>query len=452
MHKYDFPHIAIILYDDLPTTCDNIRDNLIDFTEFKLNGRYQLDIRITKDIDEALNSVCDQNHEWAGVVSAGNYLQDQTLIMQTIEHAQKENSPLACHILDRGGYFHFHPQWFVLDLKKYHQVGRPHLKETPGPVDLTTCVTDRCPDNVHDDYTPWWLRPQIGSKKVYTSDYGYFGVKLISAFIDAGFNIVNIPQEARNRKNYCYPHHNYGLLERIIKGEQFEIPDVALWWFKKAIDQLTDGLHHGYYVLNTEHLNGDPRLKEKTFDCFIGVCGGIKPVCIAGKENFNANSRVILFDISQAALDYQQWLLEKWDGDFNNFESVWKEFQDKNTNYRPHYFSNQSIDNNISWFLDGAGIDRQEFQHLWRRYQGMRHEFVHLDLLTSDSAKQIIELIDDGQCSYIWTSNAFNMDYLMFYRTKKWCENHRQEFCNIIGKMLKNSAVLEDCGYLRFFN
>lgn len=448
----DFPEISIILYDDLPGSCSDIRHNLLDLTEFKLNGRYRLDITVSNDIDQAISTAADTGREWAVVVTAGNYLQDQTLLLQTIEHAKAQQSPLACHILDRGGYYHFHPQWFALDLRCWHAVGRPRLSEHHGQATIATRETQRSSDNVHDEYTPWWVKPASESTKIYTSDYGYFGLYAIAAFVAAGHPVVNIPHEVRNRKSYCYPHHNHDRLVRVINKESFEIDDVALVWFKKAMDQLVEGLNKGYYVLNTENLNGDDRIRQRNYDCFVGVCGGIKPACIAGQDNFNGQSRVILFDISQAAIDYQKFLLGNWDGDFSKFESVWKEFQGANPDYRPHYFSSHSIEENITWFLDAAGMDRTGFQRLWKRYQQMDHEFVALDLLEEGSADRLVSLIGPSQGAYVWLSNAFSMDYLMFYKTRAWCDDYNRRFVETLKNKSSASITLENCGMLQFLS
>lgn len=446
MTNFDYPEIAVILYDDLPDECKSIKANLVDLTDFKLNGHYKLNVTMSKNIDQALTDASDQGYQWAMVVAAGNFLQDQTLLLQTIEHARTENAALACHILDRGGYYHFHPQWFALDLECYKKIGRPTLLQTAGPVLLTTCPTARCPDNVHDDYTPWWLKPEGTELTQYESDQGYFGLRLIADLIQHGYKITNIPESIRNRKNYCYPHNHANDIQRLICRENFEPSSPPLWWFKHAIDQLTAGLNTGYYLLNTETLSPDSKLDALNFDAFVGVCGGIKPACIAGQPNFAADSKVVLVDISQAALDYQQWLVTHWDGDFDKFQTVWKEFKTAYPSYSAIYLTHKSIDENIDWFLQSADMTRAEFRALWQHYLGMQHAFVKLDLLQADAADQLLNLLGDRQCSYVWTSNAFIMDYLMFYRTRQWCLTHSEQFAKTLANKKTGKLVLENCG------
>jgi hypothetical protein len=203
--KKDFPEIAVVMYNNLPARCHEVEQNLCDFTKFKINGQHNLHTYETKNITEMLTTL-SATHRWAVVIAAGNILQSQKLIMDSVEYAKKENSPLSCHILDRGGYFHLHPQYFTIDLEVYQSLGFPAFEETSGPVDINTKITERSIDNVHDDYTPWWLHSGTETK-TYASDQGYFGINVVAGMINAGYNIVNIPCELRQRKNYCYPEH-----------------------------------------------------------------------------------------------------------------------------------------------------------------------------------------------------------------------------------------------------
>jgi hypothetical protein len=264
-----FQDIAIVLFDNIKPHCADIAQNLIDLTDFKLRGQYQFNLFQTKDLTQELKKLANNGFAWAGVVAAGNFLQSQTLITDTIDHAKSENSPLACHILDRGGYYHLHPQWFALDLKAWTAVGQPAFEEQPGSITLTTRKTRRDTNNVHDDYTPWWVAPESDQLVEYTSDYHYTGINVIAEFIRAGHSITNIPNKIRQRKNYCYPDHAHGEIVKFIADKNYEPKDVALWWFSQAVRQLTKNLDTGYYVLNTETLVDPALMKNQPLDCFV---------------------------------------------------------------------------------------------------------------------------------------------------------------------------------------
>ena len=450
----DYPDVAVVLYNDLNSTCNDIAQNLIDLTDFKLHGKYNLNIFHTQTITTTLIDLAAQGFTWAVVVTAGNFLQDQNLLFQTIDHAKSENSPLACHILDKGGYYHFHQHWFAIDLVAYTAIKSPAFEITSGPIELTTRTTERCSDNVHDDYTPWWIRPGNLQLTTYTSDRGYFGITVISEFIRNGYNITNIPTEVRNKKNYCYPEFSHDGIVKLINDPEYTPEDQTspLWWFKHAMDNLTKNLKVGYYVLNTEHLHKNETIKSTNLDCFIGVCGGLKPACIAGQTNFASNSKIYLFDISYAALDWQKYLIDNWSGEFDNFESVFANFKNQHSDYAPIYFSHDTIDNNLTWFLSNAGMTREEFTVLWQRYRNMEHHYVNLNLLDDTAANQILELVTTAnQGAYVWVSNAFIMDYLMFYRTRIGSETLSKNFTNELKSKTTLPLFLENCGRLDFF-
>lgn len=446
----DFPDIAVVLYNNLKPHCADIAQNLIDLTEFKLQGRYQFNLYQTTTLTQQLKELAAQGFAWAGVVAAGNFLQNQTLITDTIAHAQAENSPMACHILDRGGYYHLHPQWFALDLQAWTAIGQPAFEEQAGPVTFVTRKTHRDVNNAHDDYTPWWVESESEELVEYTSDRQYTGINVIAEFIRAGHRITNIPNEIRQKKNYCYPDHGYDDIVKLIADKNHEPQDEALWWFGFAMRQITKNLDTGYYVLNTETLIPPEEMKDQPLDCFVGVCGGLKPACITGNDNFVAGTQVYLFDISVAAIEWQKYLLSEWNGDFDVFEGVWQRFQSEHADYGPMYHSHQSISNNIDWFLNNAGLTRSDFQSRWNKYCGMTHTFVQLDLMDDNAAAKILEITNQSRLgSYLWTSNAFVMDYLMFFKTRAWAMNKTQSFVNELAAGTICPILLENQGSLK---
>lgn len=58
----DFPDIAVILYNNIKPEHADIAQNLIDLTEFKLNGRYQYNLYQTKTLTAELKKLADQGY------------------------------------------------------------------------------------------------------------------------------------------------------------------------------------------------------------------------------------------------------------------------------------------------------------------------------------------------------------------------------------------------------
>ena len=447
----DHKNIAVVVYDNLPPACESIRENLCDLTRFKFGGQYNLRTFETTEITKTLADL-SSTYSWVVVASAGSTIREQNLVFETIEHAIKENSPLACHILERNGYFHFHPQWFALNLATYKQVGLPELEERPGSIVLKTKATQRSPDNVHDDYTPWWLHSS-DTLAEYKCDYLGFGVRLISQLIDAGYSITNIPQTVRQRKNFCYPEHNAEGIAQIINDPSFVPSDSKspLFWFHHEVSEMKRSLEIGYYVLNTEPLNNEQQFRGRKFDCFAGVASGLKPACIVGQENFADNSEVILFDISPAAIKWQQYLLNTWDGDLSSLEPLLKQFQQENPDLRPIYYQHQSWDEIVTWFFSLTDLDPEEFKRRWNRYRKMNVKFININFLYDQ--QPIIDAVDRSkQGAYLWTSNLFNMDYLSFYKTIKWTNRTLETFTEKLKTGVKAPVAFENCNIVKYFN
>jgi hypothetical protein len=443
--------IAVVLYNNLPNTCANIEENLCDLTRFKFGGQYQYKIFDTKNITETLTKL-SSTHKWAVIAAAGTTIREQAQIQQTVEHAIAQQSPLSCHILDRQGYFHFHPQWFAVDLSVYKEIGCPPFEEQRGNITLNTLRTERSLDNVHDDYTPWWLHshPEPAS---YTCDYQGFGIQVIAKLISAGYNITNVPTSVRERKNYCYPEHNAEGIKRIIEDPNFVPEDSKspLFWFHHEVSEMTRSLSVGYYVLNTEPLNDPHSLKIKQFDCFAGVASGVKPACIVGQDNFDPESHVVLFDISPAAIKWQKFLLAEWDGNFDKLEGLLNQFKFDNPDLRPIYYQHQSFKEIIDWFFSLTKMTPESFQQAWNKYKNMNVEFVNVNLL--ENHQPVLDAISKSKKgAYIWTSNLFNMDYLSFYKTHRWTNAKFDEFNNVLASQDHVPVAFENCNITTYFN
>ena len=450
--KKDFPEIAVVMYNNLPEYCKEISENLCDLTRFKFNGQYQFSVYETDNITDTLKTLVGQ-HKWAVVVSAGNTLQTQMLIVDIIEHARLEKSPLSCHILDRGGYYHLHPQCFAVNLDVYQEIGCPAFEETPGPVELATLHTTRSEDNVHDDYTPWWLHAGAESH-AYTSDQGYFGIQVIAGMIGAGHTITNIPMGIRQRKNYCYPEYNLDEIKQIIADiEYLPVNDGGpVWWFAHEMRNMVQGLSRGYYVLNTEPLYFDQRLNGRKFDCFVGVASGVKPACLIGQLDFADNSQVILADISPAALRWQQYLFDSWDGDFHKLEQLLNTFKQQNPDLIPIYYQRQTFEELIAWFFSHVNMEPSEFQRCWKKYTSMNVQFVELNFLEPSGVDRVVDTINQhSHGTYVWTSNLFHMDYLSFYKTNRWAKQRLDAFKQALNTRCQTPVVLENGCWFDFF-
>ena len=158
---------------------------------------------------------------------------------------------------------------------------------------------------------------------------------------------------------------------------------------------------------------------------------------------FTEQTTVTLVDVSTAGLDYQQYLIEMWDGDLDNYRDISKQYQIAHPEYRYAWREWNGWDNEVSSFLVSSNITKQEFKLLWQQYQNLQHNFVTADLLNDHDC-----LVRSGK-TYIWLSNAFDMQYTRFMFGKK---HTTAKFNELLDRLKSTDGVylIESCG--KFYN
>jgi len=438
--------VVIVHYDDLPSSINDIHDNLFDYTEYKISmGPLKLSRIATKNISDTLVSLTTKNIKWAIVITSGNLIISQEIFTQAIDFAVEHKTPLVGHVLDRGGYFHIHPQFFVLDLEVYSIIGCPTLEYSDTPITIQTNETIRSSENVHDDYTPLWVTNSISENQcIYNSDHSYFGISLISKLVEHGYLILNVPNTVRNKKKYSYPDYTQNQLRELIENPNYIPTDYSLRSWSEFV-KFTNS-NNNFYSSNTEKLLWSDDLDNMEFDCYVGVAAGIKSICILGKLNFLPDGKIYIIDVCQAAIDFQQFLYKNWDGNLDHYESLLNEFQKLNPHYVQHGFGTRTATENLRWFLIESNISEDIFtNNYWLKYKLLDIEFCKLDLLTESGSDRIIEWVKYAKYnSYIWTSNSFFMTHLFFYKTSKVCQSYHQHFIEKIQCNIQNNVMLED--------
>lgn len=156
-----------------------------------------------KDLDEAMTQTDDYDYALISYVGTvfrrGQFAGDKT-IWDYFDKWKKTDVPVKGHILwhpDKQ-YGRLHPQTIFLDLQHWRSIDRP----TFAPVECSVMVPERDPDNVHDDYTPWWLKP---SKDHVMLEKKHEQALYISKVLKDGKEIHNFTPAERSTKYFTYP-------------------------------------------------------------------------------------------------------------------------------------------------------------------------------------------------------------------------------------------------------
>ena len=182
--------------------------------------------------------------------------------------------------------------------------------------------------------------------------------------------------------------------------------------FLSFLDQICEKASRGVFVLNYEPYD-DVEKPPPTFRAPIStlycVAAGLKPNRLLETHAFDAASRVVFFDYSDRALDFRRRLDADWDGrDYPAY--IRRAFSQCDG---AHYFLWPGVSpENMDWpameRLWASELDRwggaEAFAAHWRRYRGLRREYLRCDILHADL---LIDRIRDERGAVIWWSNAF---------------------------------------------
>jgi hypothetical protein len=444
--------IAVVVYDNLSADCDSIRQNLIDLTWWKVNYGaidHNFYIQITSDIDQTLQKLPDK-FSWVLVIEAGHFLADQHFIKQNVDYAIEQNSPLSCHIIDTGNFYYFDPQWFVLNLQVYREVGLPELQTKKSSLEFDCKTVVRCDQNIHDDYTPLWITGTNDTIQTYKVPIQNFGMHLIKNLLDKNYTIVNIPINIRKNKSHSYPNHNYQHLENLMKDPFYTLEKVEQK-YHEAFFEFSQWIklgysHFGIYLINTEPLI-DTNLNFQQLDCFIGPAAGIKPILLLGRECFADDTKVYLIDNSLSSLIWQQFLLKNWDGTASKLHGLAEKFSNLHRAGKKIFLmdnlNQEWVDRMLKCLLETAKVNEEDLVKSWNKYKKMQHHLIHRRISQNDD---FTTLIDNSAGCYLWMSNIFHGDYDIFSQTSKVCQHNIDKFIEELKNKITKPCVVEAHG------
>jgi len=182
--------------------------------------------------------------------------------------------------------------------------------------------------------------------------------------------------------------------------------------FFSFLEEICEKASRGVFVLNYEpydDVEEPPAGFSAPISTLYCVAAGLKPNRILETHAFDAASRVVFFDYSEHALDFRRRLDAEWDGhDYPAFLQA--EFSRSDG---AHYFlwpgaNPESMDWPEMERLWTAELDcwggAEVFAAHWRRYCGLRREYLRCNVLHPDP---LLERIRDEPGAVIWWSNAF---------------------------------------------
>lgn len=395
-------------------TSDFARGLSRNIAEFWLSNfrKQNLECIISKDPDEVLEqAAADHTRRWLIFSSLGSSFESNGQFLQQLIQFIKDqpNVQIIGHILDRKQkWYELHPQCFVLDLRAYRNAGSPYLGTALSSVFSKTKI-ERSADNIHDDYTPLWIK-KTPEKENYTSVC--FGHNLLQEGLDRDWNIIAFPENLRASKYFLYP------------TQPNEFP-LKLFSAQEIADYSTNR----FFLNNTEsieHLDFPGPL-----DDLIIPASGLLAFGVLFLSGFNLNCRVNFFDCSPVSLRIMRKLINDWDG------TNYVQFIERQIGYGEKLAGQKDAKFTFENLVKLVG-GHEKWLVFWGKVRNQcRFTYTNVDILNSRHTKKLIEFADSQESSkkLLWLSNIYDYGPSALWRSESERINCFKRFIREVQKI-----------------
>lgn len=163
--------------------------------------------------DEMLRYASQNGYKHAVVFSTGTEFLNGDSFFNEVDKLVETDYFLYGHILDRNTeYYELHHQCYLINVDKYTQLGQPIVGDVTLGNPLTTMMPIRSEENIHDTYTPLWIRNGSVTTKY---NHKLHGWNIINKALEYGYTINAWPKDARHHKIHYYPENITLFNERV---------------------------------------------------------------------------------------------------------------------------------------------------------------------------------------------------------------------------------------------
>lgn len=282
---------------------------------------------IDADIDRIIEHACNTEKSILVVVTPGTTLKDKTAMTKVWPYfEQNKNALLMAHVLDNAArkndpsyYWTIHPQFFAINLVLYKQIGRPKFNQIMSD---SVTMGDRSHENFHDNYTPFYIKPNNQTVANENFKFGYAS-NIINEGLKQGCEIINVPTTIRNEKKFHYPEntgavsnlelYNFNILHNFHGGWDYVYTFNTESYFNE-LDMICPVTYYkdGKFEIKI-YDNFNEFKSSHIVDSFVTVSSGWAGDWYNHLFNYRGED-VCYFDINTASLFYKKLLIEKWQG------------------------------------------------------------------------------------------------------------------------------------------
>lgn len=358
--------------------------------------------KFTDIISDAYNN----NYDCIEVIRCGTFCRscysDRIKIVETLEF------DCYAHILHTGlwnsvkdpNFFTLHEQYIIL---KKPAIDILYGKDLDSEFKNSDCWPniERSVDNVHDDYTPIWIRKKDNDVIRVSKGKSKFGKleKVIEYLCSNDILIMNIPKVLR--RTYCYSYYADGNNKELLQN-----------WASKSlseIEQNKDIIGPSVYEF-LKKMNYDKSLwaynTEKSvannlyFDTLIAPAAGLIPFKYILNNNYKGKVKVDIIDINEHTLELSKWLFTVWQP---TMEQNWSDvIQD----FLAYYKKDVVIAGNV----ESTNLDYNNIKYnLIKNWQSIKDNILPSFTQTNiiEDRNYVRELLKNAVCPFIHLSNCF---------------------------------------------
>jgi hypothetical protein len=267
------------------------------FSGIPLNrgGSKAAHVIFAEDLDEAVKKADQYDYAMVSFIGSFYYSQHDVNIFDYFDEFCASELPCRGHLLfhPTKQYGFLHPQTIFINLKNWREIGKPSFGYYSGPV----INYERSTSNVHDDYTPHWVKAGEGYREVenqYQAEY-------VSKVLEHGGTILNFDKQ-RGVKFFSYPERDYSEALEFEKNRNSDI----------------------IYVKNNSLY---PKLDKKFDVIYAPAAGAIGEYLL--KHYGNPGAELVIYDNNKNSVAYKKMLYSGMVRKESDLESVAKYFRNK---------------------------------------------------------------------------------------------------------------------------
>lgn len=270
-------------------------------------------------------------------------------------------------------------------------------------------------ENIHDDYTPYWIKPAEGNNG--TVEPNNIFDRLLWISLKEGYTVLNIDFDIRNKKVCVYPedeqqwtqiHANLKYWNSLTKKQQrsfvYDLNENEK--DKRPLFEFLNCSHNMIYITNTEDVPNNVSHGLEVLVCPASGLSQFKYIA----NNIDTMEQVIWIDFSKPQMDWLQGLIRNWNG--INFKQYYE-------NNKPDNVSLIYDEDKVDEFFDSFDSE-QKWLEVWYKIKELEHSFIIADI--TQSYKDIISLVKSNktvllQVSNIWSyeANYFDSGINVYY-------------------------------------